>query len=81
MVVALLANSQLWVGFHLPRRWFPPGGRPALTAFTTHGYCSPIHTDPADPEFTLGIRFDKPVPKFQPASGKPRPRAGVLKSF
>src|SRR5271168_868099 len=36
------------------------GGHPALTGFATHGYCSPVHTDPSDPRFTLGIRFDKP---------------------
>jgi len=36
------------------------GGRPALTGFATHGYCSPVHTDTRDPRFTLGIRFDKP---------------------
>src|SRR5271163_2104448 len=35
-------------------------GRPALTGFATHGYCSPVHTDTSDPRFTLGIRFDKP---------------------
>jgi hypothetical protein len=36
------------------------GGRPALTGFATHGYCSPVHIDPNDPRYTLGIRFDKP---------------------
>jgi hypothetical protein len=36
------------------------GGRVALTGFATQGYCSPVHTDPRDPRFTLGIRFDKP---------------------
>jgi hypothetical protein len=54
--MVLFQKVQLPVEFSL----ISVGGRPALTGFATHGYCSPVHTDPNDPRFTLGIRFDKP---------------------
>src|SRR5271170_4100223 len=47
------------------------GGRPALTGFATHGYCSPVHTDTRDPRFTLRIRFDstsRPLNRKVPAT-------------
>jgi hypothetical protein len=43
------------------------GGRLALTGFATRGYCSPVHTDPRDPRFTLGILFDKPSSELKSA--------------
>ena len=36
------------------------GAHPAVTGFTTHGYCTPVHKDPLDVGLTIGIRLDKP---------------------
>jgi len=52
MVLSKKYNSRFNFSNHL-------GGRPALTGFATHAYCSPVHADFRDPRFTLGIRFNK----------------------
>src|SRR5271168_3501549 len=55
---------------------------PKLRPKSPNGANSPsFYSSPPITTFDHAQIFLLPVPKFQPASGKPRPRAGVIKSL